>query len=73
MEDDNGILARVPGQNIADAIAMLPDPTTAEDRPYEVVIDADYAGTVRLFARRMYNRRGRYWFWSTYRAEAVTK
>lgn len=71
MEEDNGILARVPGQFVADSIAMLPDPDTAEDRPYEVVIDADYVGTVRLFARRQYTQHGRFgrWFWVVYRAE----
>jgi len=71
MDEDNGILAQVPGQFVADGIAMLPDPEAAEDRPYEVVIDADYAGTVRLFARRQYNNRHKRgnWYWVVYRAE----
>ena len=73
MEDDNGILARVPGQFVADGIALLPGPDTAEDHVYEAVVDAGYVGVVRLFARRQYARHGRedHWFWSVYRAEPI--
>lgn len=73
MDEDNGILSHVAGEFVSQAIGMLPPASTAEDRPYDVVIDADYAGTVRLFARRQYTKRGRngHWYWCVYRAEAV--
>lgn len=73
MNDDNGILSHVPGQCIAKGMAMLPPPETAEDRTYEVVIDGEHAGIVRLFLRREYakHRRNGHWYWSAYRAEPV--
>lgn len=50
--DDNGILAHVPGQYVAQALQSLPPPATAEDRDYQVEIDAGHAGMVRITYRR---------------------
>lgn len=74
MIENNGILSHVPGPCIAKGMAMLPPPDTAEDRTYEVVIDGEHAGTVRLFLRRQYTKHGRlgHWYWLAYRAESVT-
>lgn len=71
--DDNGILERVGGQYVAEAIQTLPPAVTAEDRDYEVVIDAGHAGTVRLLFRKQKAKRGKFshWFWRPYRAEQV--
>jgi len=69
--NDNGILAEVPGQYVAEAQLSLPPAATAEDRTYEIVIDAGHAGRVRLFARRKKVRHNKHshWFWSVFRAE----
>lgn len=71
--NDNGILAEVPGQYVAQAAQTLPPAVTAEDRDYDVVIDAGHAGRVRLFYRKQKARRGKFshWFWLAHRAERV--
>lgn len=71
--EDNGILARVPGQCVAEAMKLLPPVDTAENRVHDVVIDAEHAGRVRIFARRQLARHHKHshWFWSAFRAEAV--
>ncbi|ASC63590.1 hypothetical protein B9P52_04465 [Achromobacter denitrificans] len=71
--EDNGILEQVPGQYVAQASHTLPPAATAEDRDYDVVIDAGHAGRVRLFFRKQKARRGKFshWFWLAKRAEAV--
>ncbi len=73
MSDYNGILASVPGEYIAEAINALPDAETAEDRDYEVVLEAGHVGMVRLYACRKKARHGKHthWFWSVHRAESV--
>jgi hypothetical protein len=54
---DNGILARVPGQFIAQASKSLPDPACALDDEICVEIDAARAGLVRLtFRKQRYSR-----------------
>jgi hypothetical protein len=73
--DDNGILARVPSQYIAQASKSLPDPACAVDDEMSVEIDAAWAGRVRLtFRKRRYSRpRGKtsYAAWLCHRAEPV--
>lgn len=70
---DNGILEHVGDQYVAQAILSLPPAVTAEDREYEVVVDAGHAGTVRLLFRKQKAKRGKHshWFWLARRAERV--
>ncbi|WP_457424287.1 hypothetical protein [Roseateles sp. P5_E7] len=72
---DNGILARVPSQFIAQASKSLPDPACAVDDEMSVEIDAAWAGRVRLtFRKRRYSRpRGKtsYAAWLCHHAEPV--
>jgi hypothetical protein len=54
---DHGILARVPGQYIAQASKSLPDPACALDDEICVEIDAAQTGRVRLtFKKQRYSR-----------------
>lgn len=71
--DDNGILAQVPGDYVAQAALTLPPATTVEDRDYPVEIDAGHAGLVRITFQRQKARRAKrtHWFWSAKRADAV--
>jgi len=71
--EDKGILPMVGGHPIAEATQRLPDPSTAEDRPYVVDTDAGHAGLVRLYARRQLLKHNKhsYWSWSVYRAERL--
>lgn len=72
---DNGFLARVPGQFIAQASRSLPDPACAIDDEMCVEIDAAWAGRVRLtFRKQRYSRpRGKisYVTWLCRHAEPV--
>lgn len=54
---DNGILARVPSQFIAQAGRTLPDPACAIEEQVQVDIQAGWLGLVRLtFRKRRYSR-----------------
>lgn len=70
---DNGILAQVPGQFIAQASQTLPPAATAEDRDYPVEIEAGHAGQVRITFRKQKLKRAKHshWFWLAQRADAV--
>lgn len=72
---DNGILARVPGQFIAQASKSLPDPACAIADEICVEVDAAWAGRVRLtFRKQRYSRpRGKisYVSWLCRHAEPV--
>jgi hypothetical protein len=72
---DNGILARLPGQYIAQASRSLPDPACAIDDEICVEIDAACAGRVRLtFRKQRYSRprrRTSYFAWLCRHAELV--
>ncbi|CAB3952641.1 hypothetical protein [Achromobacter piechaudii] len=72
---DNGILEQIPGPFIAQASQTLPPAATAEERDYEVVIDAGHVGPVRLFFRKQKAKRGKFshWFWRAHRAERAPK
>lgn len=73
---DNGDLARVPSQCIAQASKTLPDPACAIDDEMCVEVDADWAGRVRLtFRRQRYTLpRGKtsYFAWLCRHAEIVS-
>lgn len=68
---DNGILAQVPGPFIAQASQTLPPAATAEDRDYDVEIEAGHLGAVRVTFRKQKAKRGKFssWFWLAARAE----
>jgi len=70
-DEDNGILASVPGQYIAQAARSLPEPATSLHERVSAVIDADWAGVVRIRYQRQKMRHGRdsHWAWVAYRAE----
>ncbi|MFG6429887.1 hypothetical protein [Roseateles sp. LYH14W] len=72
---DSGVLARVPGQYIAQASKSLPDPACALDDEMTVEIDAERVGRVRLtFRRQRYNRplgKVSYFSWLCRHAENV--
>jgi hypothetical protein len=54
---DSGVLARVPGQCIAQASKSLPDPACALDEEMSIEIDAARVGRVRLtFRKQRYSR-----------------
>lgn len=72
MNEDNGILATIPGQYLGEALKSLPHPdATADDQMVD--IDVEHIGRVRLYIRRQKAVRGKHshWFWSTWRAEAI--
>ena len=75
-QTDNGILARVPSQFIAQAGRTLPDPACAIEEQLQVEIDADWLGLVRLtFRKRRYSRpraKTSYCAWHCLHAEQVT-
>lgn len=73
MDEDNGILAHVGGGYHAAASKKLPPAGEAEDRSYDVVIEAGHAGWVRIYFQRMRARHHKHshWFWQAYRAEPV--
>ncbi|AZS78754.1 hypothetical protein ELS24_10055 [Achromobacter spanius] len=70
---DNGILAQVPGQFIAQASQTLPPAGTAEDRDYHAEIEAGHLGAVRITFRKQKLKRAKHshWFWAAKRAEKV--
>jgi len=72
---DNGILARVPGQYIGQAIQSLPDAVTATMDEMTVEVDAGWAGRVRLKCTKHRYRRSKGKFsattWICRHAEAV--
>jgi hypothetical protein len=73
LQPDNGLLAAMPSEWIGKASLTLPDPQTAEQETMTVVIEAAWAGTVRIhFRRYRYTQlRKHSWNWSAYRAEKV--
>lgn len=69
----NGILGRIPGQYIAEAVRLLPPAATTPQLHLEVELDAGPDGKVRFFAERQRANRQRHshFFWSVYRAEPI--
>lgn len=72
---DGGVVARVPGQDIAQARRSLPEPACALDDELSVEVDAARMGRVRLiFRMQRYSRpRGKvsYFSWLCRHAEQV--
>ncbi len=70
---DNGILSRVRGDYIAQALATLQPPTRDGANQHQVVIDAGHLGAVRLYIERkqVRHRKHSHFYWAAYRAEAV--
>lgn len=73
LQADDGLLAAMPGEFVGKASLALPDPQTASQETMSVVIEAAWAGTVRIhFRRYRYTHLSRdAWKWSAYRAEKV--
>jgi hypothetical protein len=74
MTPDNGILATVPGQFVAEGSQGLPDPATAAVDELTATIDADWAGWVRITYRRQLarHRKHSHWYWHAVRADATS-
>jgi hypothetical protein len=70
MYPDNGILAKVPGQLVADGSKGLPDAESATADTMSAEIDADWAGRVRITYRRQLarHRKHSHWYWQAVRA-----
>ncbi len=67
MDEDNGILPTIPGNYIAAAVLQCPSPRTSQMDVHEVVIDAGWAGRVRITCRLAKSRK----FWTAVRADRV--
>ena len=70
-DEDNGILASVPGEYISQGSRLLPEAATALQEHLSAVIDADWLGVVRVHYQRQKMRHGKdsHWAWVAYRAE----
>lgn len=73
-KEEASALARIPGQYIAKALNTLPPAETAALDVMEVLIDVPSLGAVRITAKRMKHKRGRFthYFWTADRATAQT-
>jgi len=71
--NENGILAKVPGEYVHKAKESLPPVDLAEDRVYEVVVAAGHLGPVRVQFKRQKarHRKNSYWFWLAFRVDRV--
>ncbi|CAM4226387.1 hypothetical protein GCM10027287_17710 [Bordetella muralis] len=69
--NENGILAKVPGEYLDEARQSLPPVDLAEDRIYEAVVAAGHLGPIRVQFRRHKARHHKHshWFWSAFKAE----
>ena len=67
------ILAKIAGDEVAKGSNALPNPETADDREYDVEMDARYAGRVRIFYKRQIAKKGKHshYYWLVYRAERI--
>jgi len=70
-DEDNGILAKLTGADVAKAVLMCPDPDTAQGQERTVLIGTEYHGAVRVRCRLLRLKRGRNLlrFWTAVRAE----
>lgn len=71
---ENGILSRVRGDYVAQALQSLPAPTRDGAAEHQVVLDAGPVGRIRLFIARKLVRHNKHshYYWSAYRAEFVS-
>ena len=60
------ILARIPGEYIADALQTLPNAATAKEEFMEAVVHVPGIGRVRITAKRLKHKRGQstHYFWT---------
>lgn len=72
-EENNGILASVPGQAIGAGSQSLPRPGPGQPAELAAVVDAGHRGWVRILYRLKSHRHGKNvtWFWNAYFAEQV--
>lgn len=73
MSEENGILALVPGQFVAQALNALPEAARDTEPCRQAVIDVPGLGRVRFTCRRVVSRKGRAKtaFWAAQKAEQV--
>jgi hypothetical protein len=71
---DHNLLARIPGQYIAQALNAPPNAEKATLDAMEVLIDVPNLGAVRISAKRMKHKKGRYthFFWNAHRADLTS-
>lgn len=72
-DPDNGILAQVPGQYVADALQLLPPPGTGAEVATVEIDGPPHLGRVRIRAQVVRWRRGKAGtvFWSAVYAEKL--
>lgn len=75
MSDDNGVLAKVPGEFVSMALKTLPNSSTATGACLQTVIDVPGLGPVRFTCRRFASRKGKIasTFWVAEKAEQVAE
>lgn len=73
MTTDNGILARIRGQDIAAALNTLPPAESCETATVETEYDVPDVGRVRFTVERCRSKRGKFvrYFWTACRAVLV--
>jgi hypothetical protein len=71
VDDENGILSKIPGQYVAVANQILPKAETAQDDTMQAVVEVPGFGHVRLTFKRLRHKRGKsvHYFWCANRAE----
>jgi hypothetical protein len=71
--DENGILARIPGEYVSDALKTLPKADTATQTPLDTQLDVPGIGRVRFSAKRLGSKKGKSttYFWSIFQAIKV--
>lgn len=73
MHHDNGILARIRGEDIAKGSNSLPRAGAGQPEQMKVEIDTPGSGRVRITYYLNRHKRGKshYWFWAAHHAEPV--
>lgn len=75
MHIDNGILAIVPGDCVANGIHLLPEADAATIEYLSCDLDAREAGRVRITYRRrcLRHRKLTHWYWHAVRADPLPR
>jgi hypothetical protein len=73
MIEDNGILARIMGKHVSDAMRALPAAERSHAEVIETELDVPDIGRVRFTMRRHGSKKGRrtHYFWSAEKAALV--
>ena len=71
--EDNGILAKIPGELIALASHTLPQPSAGKPAELQAEIDVPEVGRVQIRYRLKNSTRGKWtnWFWTAVFAEVL--